>query len=135
MRDIKFRAWDSQFCIMQDVIQINYQSNLPVMVKGASLPMDSLMQYTGLKDKNGVDEKDVYAGDKIIVTDGDGEAIGAVTMNDKTGQWVWVATEVESLALTVFVGREIPLYRVLDEQTRWNGCLIGNIHETPELLK
>jgi len=96
---------------------------------------ETVGQSTGLKDKNGEEKKDVYANDKIIITDGDFEAIGIVKMNDKTGQWVWMATEVEASAPTVYKGREIPLWEVLDKQHRWNGCLISHIHQNPELLE
>jgi len=96
---------------------------------------ETVGQYTGLEDKNGEEKKDVYANDKIIITDGDFEAIGIVKMNDKTGQWVWMATEVEASAPTVYKGREIPLWEVLDKQHRWNGCLISHIHQNPELLE
>lgn len=88
----------------------------------------SVGRSTGLLDKNGKKKKDVYAGDKIIVTDGDYEAIGVVEMNGKTGQWVWKATELET-CLTVYIGKEIPLWEVLDKQNRWKGCLIGTIHD------
>lgn len=90
-----------------------------------------IMQSTGFKDKN----IDVYADDKIIITDGNFEAIGVVKMNDEEGQWIWVATEVEPSSLTIYEGREIPLWAVFDKQRRWKGCLVGNIHQHPNLLE
>jgi len=94
-----------------------------------------IMQYTGLKDKNGKKEIEIYAGDKIIISDGDSEAIGRVIMSGETGQWVCEVIEKEDACLTVYVGKAIPLWEVLNKQYRWKGCWVGNIHQHPELLE
>jgi uncharacterized phage protein (TIGR01671 family) len=65
-REIKFRAWDKATDIMNDfVTEINFDigrvvtENVVMSFEGCEL-----MQYTGLKDKNGVE---IYEGDIIKI--------------------------------------------------------------------
>ena len=62
-RQLKFRAWDKDYKEMLDNIIIYqgevYKNTMPVAVS----PLNAeLMQYTGLKDKNG---KEIYEGDVV----------------------------------------------------------------------
>ena len=67
MREIKFRAWDRVLKTMCDVQTIRFNDmTISFISNGCSQPnriLDSveLMQYTGLKDKNGKNE--IYEGD------------------------------------------------------------------------
>ncbi|MFY8330666.1 YopX family protein [Vagococcus carniphilus] len=65
MREIKFRAWDGQDKLMRTVKNLMFNKNDEVDLKieaewFAAGPDLVLMQYTGLKDKNGVE---IYEGD------------------------------------------------------------------------
>lgn len=62
MREIKFRAWDMENKIMR------FSGIEEPLTMGEIIPLNSyiLMQYTGLKDKNG---KEIYEGDILEFTD------------------------------------------------------------------
>lgn len=58
MRELKFRAWHEEDKVMV------YDLNSPRLLHGVLQADDyKLMQYTGIKDKNGVE---IYEGDYII---------------------------------------------------------------------
>lgn len=114
-REIKFRAWDK----VQDAM-VNFDIyNVPPYVGQTHLEGEKferkyeIMQYTGLKDKNGTE---IYEGD-IIENDGD-DAHEVVTF-DEGSFWL------EGFTYTT------PLYEVNTEAEE----VIGNIYEHPELLE
>lgn len=123
-REIKFRAWDSYEKEMVDWWHLLRDPDdwFDGLVSGEADPGDALMQYTGLKDKNGVE---IYEGD--IVRDYDWgqprQAVGQVHWrmyfwcygkSPKHKTW-WSFSDV--------VGQEGKMVEV-----------IGNIWEDPELL-
>jgi uncharacterized phage protein (TIGR01671 family) len=138
MREIKFRSWDKEYNIMiepNDIRPSNYElitGNGQVMefeerhsYLGTDITFDDisdkriLMQYTGLKDKNG---KEIYEGD-IIQFSKNSNSIWKVYFNTELGFW-----GVEN------VGKDYGV--ILSELYQWGHWeIIGNIHENTDLLE
>lgn len=119
-REIKFRAWDKEGKKMLEMsVSTNYQPHFLQDLKsfGGGFrelfdPDLELMQFTGLKDKNG---KEIYEGD--IVKDFDWEErLCEVAFNG----WSWRLKNIQS-----------------GWWKDWSSDLevIGNIYENPELLE
>lgn len=109
MREIKFRLWDDKlkkfdydFRITSKGKEIKY-----IQYQGDNYYDCELMQYTGLKDKNG---KEIYEGD-IVIRYYDYNSMSVVKWDD---------------ALTI----SMPYYDSGDDYE-----VIGNIYENPELLE
>jgi uncharacterized phage protein (TIGR01671 family) len=114
MRDIKFRAWwgiKNRF--LEGVDKVEFWNNRPYSVNTLlNIKQDEivLMQYTGLKDKNG---KEIYEGD-VIETD---EGIIALCKWQNLG--------------FVFVSDTNNIFDIVESEIK----VIGNIYENSELLK
>jgi uncharacterized phage protein (TIGR01671 family) len=138
MREIKFRAWDGRKMFNIDVLAISpvsWSSN----GTGVSLtyqPSIKVMQFTGLKDKNG---KEIYERDILKTWHGNiaeikyGEFQNQECLNaddqfyfdndgdDRSDIGYYVDIEDECLAL---------------DNMAYKWCeVVGNIHENPELLE
>jgi len=137
MREIKFRAWDKEqnkMLTFNDGMDGEYRYHLcwwqsskvpyPALYKNSCCAKQDdykIMQYTGLKDKNG---KEIYEGD--IVRNGS-------THGNDPKQFTVVWNERDG----AFNGR-VGVSRLPMSCAYWfyGDCeVIGNIYENPELLK
>ena len=117
-RKIKFRAWDKHLNKLIPLLN----ETLSSAINDDEQERWDVMQYTGLKDKNG---KEIYEGDKIkfkynTYKFGLIEAVGIVTCESLADGCYVKISEINSQKLD-FMLRDIEV--------------IGNIYETPELLK
>lgn len=119
-RQIKFRAWD------KDQKYMAYQGTPDLEAIQSFMHHfggEELMQFTGLLDKNG---KEIYEGDIVMC---DPFSTGKIEWGVMASQWWITFTEPRKT------------YRELtpDYGDGQNYCLyadvIGNIHESPELIQ
>ena len=116
-REIKFRAWDEEGKkIVFNFCEENKNQIIALMVSDTKL---ELMQYTGLKDKNGVE---IYEGD--IVT--------YYYYSDEEPERFTVIFDIPMFAFNSHLDKKNWNIREHDE-IRIE--VIGNIYENPELLK
>lgn len=126
-REIKFRAWNKKDKVMVDVAAMNFgPSGLWSLIEDADdaeLQLEDnyeLMQYTGLKDKNG---REIYEGDIVRTGEdniGDPDpTIGQVIMRE--GSWL-IENEKKQ--------EEIGLFSEITSRE-----VIGNIFEDKQLLE
>lgn len=125
MREIKFRCWD-RFKQRWSNYKIN-DGTVYFMDKNTGVWYGSynkrykdfnLMQYTGLKDKNG---KEIYEGDIVKLRANHG--IGVIKYSDEWGAFVVEYIKPRSLAV---LGMH---YYKEDIE------ILGNIYENPELME
>ena len=124
-REIKFRAWDYEIGKVVDLYEVilgdEYQYYEDDNENLGRCKTETLMQYTGLKDKNGVE---IYEGDALRCYHEDGES-------NYAGVVEWIA-EGDWLGWCLMDGCGPEMLRVDDQG---NLGVIGNIHENPELLE
>lgn len=129
MREIKFRAWDKTRGVFNDTgYELDCDGTMIVQ------PDCILMQYTGIKDKNGTE---VYEGDIIQFTPSIRSSIISdmrdedplkkiVYWDDDEGQWGWKMLNGTP---------EGSGYSFCKRNLETIAEVIGNIYENPELLK
>jgi hypothetical protein len=125
MRDIKYRAWDIQDKqMLHDINLFTAKANEKAQAWENTLHWTisvdhkrfKIMQYTGLKDKNGVE---IYEGDIF-------RGAGAyVVWNDKLACWAFTFQNDENPSTPLFMSDHTQLKDVE---------VIGNIYANPELL-
>lgn len=123
-RIIKFRAWDEKNKKMIALGHPHYHDAVGGILMYAIEPMvkydnwdkksPHLMQYTGLKDKNG---KEIFEGDILKTEHG---ATGIMTWHDVSAQFNYDCKEPMW---------SHPIYSMSGDNE-----IIGNIYENPELL-
>ena len=117
MREIKFRAWvkDSYYHAYSDSCGGRDSSSIEMLKLffKHTAETDDVEQYTGLKDKNG---REIYEGD--IIRDYDEGYLYKVVFRD--GSFMFH----DYLNNDYYYDDDLPEHEI-----------IGNIHETPELLE
>jgi hypothetical protein len=110
MIEIKFRVWNGEAMVSPDYITRDGYAHW----KEDSIPRSSndLLQYTGLKDKNG---EEIYKGDIVKTEDG---IVFAV-------EWV---ESTPGPGMRDIAGMEVPMFCDKSE-------IIGNIYKNPELVE
>ena len=133
MREIKFRAWDER---NRDMVYSEEEDSFYIDLEGANFSYCydnqtardfnkpiiryasyELMQYTGLKDKEG---KEIYEGDILRL---DGGRLVEV-------RWHPFAAQFDSRAIN-----SKGMARPLADRPQFFSEVIGNIYENPELLE
>lgn len=129
MREIKFRAWNPKVG-MSEIVSLEFAHGLrliPADIDSGRNDLSDdkwvLMQFTGLKDKNG---REIYEGDvvKYKISAKERFIKGEVIFKDSA--WV-ISGKYRD------VEKNEEYMRCLDEEDEME--VIGNIHENPELLK
>lgn len=123
MREIKFRVWDTYNKEMLELKELNYEYGEPAirttMYSNYFGPSDMiLMQYVGLKDKNG---KEIYEGDIVQILGGEYEQ----------GFYEWD----EKVQIKDLIYDGFNLMMTISQIGNQAIEIIGNIYENPELLK
>lgn len=128
MREIRFKAFDK---VMEKMYEVGYvdfpkeRVQLAHIIDGicyavyiSPLKYVQLLQYTGLKDKNGME---IYEGDIIKSEE---NIVSKIVYDEASFKSVWVHNDhlVNCVLDNLFI-------RTL------NPVVIGNIYENPELLK
>ena len=127
MRDIKFRAFLKSNQVMYDVLTLDIIDNKVLInneekqLRGYVKHQDvELMQYTGLKDKNG---KEIYEGDIVEAWSEGEKAIGKVKQRID-GLWLMYPAWQSGKSWGLMPNKE----------RKTTVKIIGNIYENKELI-
>lgn len=115
MREIKFRAWDNGTMNYSPETYVNDTDSINAAILNYVNADTPLMQYTGLKDKNGVE---IYEGD--ILSD-----------NKRRRVISWDSISARFLSRSTGFGEN----KLGMTATASRSRVVGNIYENKELLK
>ncbi len=140
MRDIKFRVWDKQkkkIFYDVDCVSVSLGGGLILNFQEDESDVSEfyeLMQYTGLKDKNG---REIYEGDIVRHQSGFitqiGKGFSVVEWCECGWFYRWYQIEHENTETGEIEAAGWKYTKMYDS----DGCddIIGNIYENPEMLK
>ena len=121
MRDIKFRAWMKKQWMAHDVFPVGdtlaEMDDTPAMI--CLLKDVILMQYTGLKDKDGVE---IYEGDVLRQLGSENETVAE-------GDVEWLDMSLSGWYIDGDINDSLG-----DINYNYDIEVIGNIHQNPELI-
>ena len=132
MRDIKYRAWDGdrrRFVAVtglrapDGVVKAVLWYNFPTR-EVETLRNFELLEYTGLKDKNG---REIYEGDIIPISNETETRNAYVEFYDGAFVIAGPAADGSGEILRALLGELVDEYKATE--------VIGNIYENPELLE
>jgi len=127
MREIKFRVWDGE------AMDYNPRAWCEDINECLAYPNDEnafVMQYTGLKDKNG---KEIYEGDIISITEVDEDScFGSENTDVVEVKWI---NEIAQWRAVFQSGRRTELHLSVSLPTVIDCTVIGNIYEHSNLIK
>ena len=141
-REIKFRAWNKVWGMMLPVDEIDFkQQSVMVTVEASDYNHEGewqdyeigediiLMQFTGLKDKNG---KEIYEGD-VLLENGGWDENGRNVVVRFEDDYGWVVSPYVDGKRAPFTNklRESLTIRMRNKNPTIVG---GNVYENPELL-
>jgi uncharacterized phage protein (TIGR01671 family) len=127
MREIKFRVWDGEKMVYPDKdgwyneCKFEGSANPQSVRLGTAIEKLTVLQYTGLKDKNG---KEIYTGDIIEM----------VRIKDKKNCFVYFVGQVTDhgfAGITIDAKNDYMDFECKD----YSYEVIGNIYENQVLLK
>lgn len=120
MREIKFRAWDNSD--KEKPYMLGPYELSDSIFNNKEVRKLELMQYTGLKDKNGVE---IYEGDIV-------ELLGWSSQTKSDG-YTFIEWDIDEIGWN-FNRSQYAEDRYDFRKAIQNCLVIGNIHQNPELL-